>query len=150
MFKQMGEMMSLLKNAREMQTRMEAMQKRLEEMRLSAESADGSIRVTASGVGEILSIDCHPPTDAVGRLTEIRDLVNDALRQAKERHMEEMKTVTGDVDLPGMQDALKWLSSPVNLIVAAGLALFGCFSLVEARFREIHAPPVDRMAASLS
>jgi hypothetical protein len=50
----------------------------------------------------------------------------------------------------GMQDALKWLSSPVNLIVAAGLALFGCFSLVEARFREIHAPPVDRMAASLS
>jgi DNA-binding protein YbaB len=110
MFKQMGEMMSLLKNAREMQTRMEAMQRRLEEMRLSAESADGSIRVTASGVGEILSIDCHPPTDAVGRLDEIRDLVNDALRQAKERHMEEMKTVTGDVDLPGMQDALKKLS----------------------------------------
>lgn len=50
----------------------------------------------------------------------------------------------------GMQDALKWLSSPVNLIVAAGLALFGLFSLVEARFREIHAPPVDRMAASLT
>ena len=110
MFKQMSEMMSLLKNAREMQTRMEAMQKRLEEMRLSAESADGSIRVTASGVGEILSIDCHPPTDAVGRLAEIRDLVNDALRQAKERQMEEMKAVTGDVDLPGMQDALKKLS----------------------------------------
>ena len=49
----------------------------------------------------------------------------------------------------GMQDALRWMSSPVNLIVAAGLALFGLFSLVEARFREIHAPPVDRMAASL-
>jgi len=50
----------------------------------------------------------------------------------------------------GMQDALRWMSSPVNLIVAAGLALFGLFSLVEARFRQIHAPPVDRMAASLT
>ena len=50
----------------------------------------------------------------------------------------------------GMQDALRWLSSPVNLIVAAGLALFGLFSLVEARFRQIHGPPVDRMAASLT
>jgi hypothetical protein len=50
----------------------------------------------------------------------------------------------------GMQDALKWLSSPVNVIIAAGLALFGMFSLVEARFRQIHAPPVDRMAASLT
>jgi hypothetical protein len=50
----------------------------------------------------------------------------------------------------GMQDALKWLSNPVNLIVAAGLALFGLFSLVEARFRQINGPPVDRMAASLT
>jgi hypothetical protein len=50
----------------------------------------------------------------------------------------------------GMQDALKWLASPVNVIVAGGLALFGMFSLVEARFRQIHAPPVDRMAASLT
>lgn len=48
----------------------------------------------------------------------------------------------------GMQDALKWLSSPVNLIVAAGLALFGLFSLVESLFREIHAPPVDHMVTS--
>jgi len=53
-------------------------------------------------------------------------------------------------EVGGMQDALKWLSSPVNLIVAAGLALFGLFSLVESRFRQIHAPPVDRMAASLT
>lgn len=110
MFKQMGEMMSLLKNAREMQTRMEAMQRRLGEMRLSAESEDGSIRVTANGLGEILSIDCHPEKDVVGRMGELRDLVNGALRQAKERHMEEMKTVAGDVDLPGMQDALRKLS----------------------------------------
>lgn len=50
----------------------------------------------------------------------------------------------------GMQDALRWMDSPVNLIVAAGLALFGAFSLVEARFRQIKPPPVDRVAASLT
>ena len=50
----------------------------------------------------------------------------------------------------GMQDALRWMASPVNLIVAAGLALFGAFSLVEARFREINPPPVDRVASSLT
>ena len=46
----------------------------------------------------------------------------------------------------GMQDALRWLSSPVNLIVAAGLALFGFFSLLEARYRQINPPPVGRLA----
>lgn len=40
----------------------------------------------------------------------------------------------------GMEQALQWLSSPVNLLVAAGLGLFGIFSLVEARYRMIHAP----------
>ena len=50
----------------------------------------------------------------------------------------------------GMQDALRWMDSPVNLIVAAGLALFGAFSLVEARFRQISPPPVNEVAASLT
>lgn len=50
----------------------------------------------------------------------------------------------------GMQDALRWMDSPVNLIVAAGLALFGAFSLVEARFRQINPPPMDRVANSLT
>ena len=40
----------------------------------------------------------------------------------------------------GMEQALAWLSSPMNIIVAAGLALFGIFSLVEARYRIIHTP----------
>ena len=110
MFKQMGEMMSLLKNAREMQSRMEAMQKRLAESQLVAQSDDGSIRVTANGLGEILSIDCHPPEDLVGRTAELRDLVNDALRQAKERHMQEMQSVTEGLDMPGVEDALRKLS----------------------------------------
>ena len=46
----------------------------------------------------------------------------------------------------GMEDALRWLASPVDLAVAAGLLLFGLFSLVEARFRIIHDVPLDQIA----
>ena len=52
-------------------------------------------------------------------------------------------------EVGGMQDAIRWMDSPFNLIVAAGLALFGAFSLVEARFRQIKPPPVNRVAVSL-
>ena len=46
----------------------------------------------------------------------------------------------------GMEEALRWLDSPIDLAVAAGLLLFGLFSLVEARFRVIHDVPLGEVA----
>ena len=43
----------------------------------------------------------------------------------------------------GMEQALDVLRGPVEYAVAAGLLLFGAFSLVEARYRRIHEPSVD-------
>lgn len=40
----------------------------------------------------------------------------------------------------GIEQALEWLSSPTDTIVAAGLLLFGIYALIEARYRRIHAP----------
>lgn len=40
----------------------------------------------------------------------------------------------------GMEQALSWLSSTTSTLVAIGLACFGLFSLVEARYRVIHSP----------
>ncbi|HVF93942.1 MAG TPA: DUF1206 domain-containing protein [Sphingomonas sp.] len=45
----------------------------------------------------------------------------------------------------GTAQALSWLSSPTDAIVAAGLCCFGLFSLVEARYRQLHDVPVDEM-----
>lgn len=45
----------------------------------------------------------------------------------------------------GLEEALDAMSDPVEFAIAAGLLLFGLFSLVEARFRRIHRPPVERM-----
>ena len=46
----------------------------------------------------------------------------------------------------GMEEALRWLDGPIDLLVAAGLLLFGLFSIVEARFRVIHDVPIDEVA----
>ena len=47
----------------------------------------------------------------------------------------------------GMAEALKWLTSPWDMIVAAGLFAFGLFSLIEARYRIIHDVPVQNIGS---
>lgn len=43
----------------------------------------------------------------------------------------------------GMEQALDSLSGPLQYAVAAGLMLFGAFSLVEARYRRLNEPDID-------
>lgn len=49
----------------------------------------------------------------------------------------------------GMADALRWLTSPWDIIVAVGILAFGLFSLVEARYRIIHRVPVENMGSRI-
>lgn len=52
----------------------------------------------------------------------------------------------------GLEQALDALRGPLQFPVAAGLLVFGLYSMVEARFRSIHKPPTDhikRKAAAL-
>ena len=44
-----------------------------------------------------------------------------------------------------LERALDILRGPYLVPIAAGLMLFGLFSLVEARYRAIHKPPTDQM-----
>lgn len=46
----------------------------------------------------------------------------------------------------GMEEALTWLSSPWDSIVAVGFILFGLYSLIEARYRVLKDVPVDGLA----
>ena len=45
----------------------------------------------------------------------------------------------------GMEQALDLLSGPLLYAVAAGLILFGLFSIIEGLFRQIQEPPLDDM-----
>jgi hypothetical protein len=46
-------------------------------------------------------------------------------------------------EVGNLETALDILRGPYLLLIAAGLMLFGLFSLVEARYRSIHRPPTD-------
>ena len=48
-------------------------------------------------------------------------------------------------DAGGLEEALDALRGPLQFPVAAGLALFGAYSLIEARYRSIHKPPTDHI-----
>jgi sulfite exporter TauE/SafE len=48
-------------------------------------------------------------------------------------------------DAGGLEQALDALRGPLQFPVAAGLLLFGLYSLVEARYRSIHKPPTDEI-----
>ena len=45
----------------------------------------------------------------------------------------------------GLEQALDTLRGPMQFPVAAGLLLFGLYSLVEARYRSIHDPPTEHI-----
>ena len=45
----------------------------------------------------------------------------------------------------GLEQALDALRGPLQFPVAAGLALFGAYSLIEARYRSIHKPPTEHI-----
>ena len=45
----------------------------------------------------------------------------------------------------GLEEAIDFLPESGELAIAAGLILFGLFSLIEARFRRIHRPPVEQI-----
>lgn len=52
-------------------------------------------------------------------------------------------------EVGNIERALDLLRGPFLIPIAAGLLLFGLFSLVEARFRRIHRPPVERVADAM-
>lgn len=49
----------------------------------------------------------------------------------------------------GLEQALDALQGPLEVPVAAGLLVFGLYSLVEARFRSIHKPPTEHIKRKL-
>jgi fructose-specific phosphotransferase system IIC component len=58
--------------------------------------------------------------------------------------MNEQASEAGD-----MSAALAWLDNPWDVIVAIGFLAFGLFSLIEARYRILHAVPVESLGQKI-
>ena len=101
-----GDMQSLLKQAQEMQRRMQDTMRSLGERMLEGSSGGGAVKVYVNGNLEVQAVKIQPaavdPSDVEG----LEDLVTIAVRQAmnaaRELKDREMQKVTGGMSLPGM------------------------------------------------
>jgi hypothetical protein len=99
--KNLGQM---LKQAQEMQGRMNEMQERLAAVEVSGAAGAGLVQVTISGKGEAKRVKIDPSLLVADEIEVLEDLVMAAFNDAKTRldaHVaEEMQKLTGGLNLP--------------------------------------------------
>jgi hypothetical protein len=110
LFKGLGNIGTILRQAQEMGGKMKDVQERLKSMRAISSTGGGMVEVEVNGVGEVLRLTIDAVLLERGELEMIEDLVpsavNQALEKARKLHAEQMKTLTDGIELPGLNDAL--------------------------------------------
>ena len=94
----------LMKQAAQMQQKMEEMQARLGAMVLEGNAGAGMVRVTLNGKGELKAVAIDPKLADPADMEMLQDLLvaahADAKRKLEEVAAEEMQKVTGGLNLP--------------------------------------------------
>ncbi len=100
----MKNLAGLMKQAGQMQKRMEEMQATLEAMTVTGESGAGMVRVTLSGKGDLRGVQIDPKLIDPDEAEMMGDLIVAAHADAKRKldaiSAEEMSKVTGGMPLP--------------------------------------------------
>lgn len=113
MFKGLGNLGSILRQAQGMGGRLQAVRERLKSQRVKGAAGGGMVEVELNGIGEVLSLAIEPALIERGEKEMIEDLVpaaiNQALEKARQLHSEEMKALTEGIEVPGLNDALSKL-----------------------------------------
>lgn len=101
-----GDMQSLLKQAQEMQRRMQDAQRSLGERILEGSAGGGAVKAYVNGNQELQAVKIDKAAVDPNDVETLEDLVAGAVRQAlqaaKELRDREMGKVTGGMNLPGM------------------------------------------------
>ncbi|GDY01023.1 nucleoid-associated protein [Planctomycetota bacterium] len=101
-----GDMQSLLKQAQDMQRRMQETKRSLAERILEGSSGGGAVKVYVNGNLEVQAVKILPAAVDPSDVDGLEDLVTTAVRQAmtaaRELQDREMQKVTGGMSLPGM------------------------------------------------
>ena len=99
-------MMEMMKQARELQKKMKKIQKKVEQTEITATAGDGRVTAVVSGKLHVRSITIDPALVSKGDVRTIQELVtaaiNAGLEKAQEMMAEEMKQVTGGLNMPDM------------------------------------------------
>lgn len=110
MFDKLSGLASMMKQAKELQSKMGSFQDSLKEVVVSGEAGGGMVKVTANGQQTVLSCEIEPTVMESGDREMLEDLivsaVNQALDNAKQAAAEKMSEMTGGMNIPGLQDAM--------------------------------------------
>jgi nucleoid-associated protein EbfC len=94
----------LMKQAQVMQTKMAEMQEKLGQMEIDGAAGGGLVRATVSGKGEIKKLKIEPSLVDPKEVEVLEDLIvaaiNDARGKVEAAAAEQMKEVTGGLNLP--------------------------------------------------
>lgn len=95
---------AMMKQAQQMQAKMESMQDSLNDITVEGVSGGGMVKVTTSAKGEAKSVSIDPAIIDPDDVEMMEDLIvaamNDAKAKAEAAAAEEMKKVTGGLQLP--------------------------------------------------
>jgi DNA-binding YbaB/EbfC family protein len=99
-----GDLMGMMKQAKELQARMEAMQQEVAAMEVDGSSGGGLVKVTMNGKGEMRKISIDPSLMKPEEAEIVEDLIvtacNDARAKAEAALAEKMRAMTGGLQLP--------------------------------------------------
>lgn len=113
MFKGLGNIASILKQAQEMGGKVQAMQEELRTKRTTGSAGGGMVEVDMNGLTEVIAVRIDPALVAKGDREMIEDLLpaafNSANQKAKLLHTEALQKISGGLNLPGLDDALSQL-----------------------------------------
>ncbi|KXV74519.1 nucleoid-associated protein [Acetobacter malorum] len=100
----MKNLAGLMKQATQMQAKMEAMQSSLEAMNIEGSAGAGMVKVVLSGKGDMRSIQINPKLADPAEMEMLQDLIMAACADARTKldatAAEEMQKVTGGLNLP--------------------------------------------------
>jgi len=103
-------MQKMMKQMQKMQADIARVQEELESKTVEASAGGGMVSVTANGHADILEIKIEPDAVDPDDIEMLEDMilaaVNEAMRKAKELSEQEMKQVTGGMNIPGMPPGL--------------------------------------------
>lgn len=114
MFKGLGNLASIVKQAHQMQGKMSDIQERLAELTVEGEAGGGMVKVSATGQQKVVGVRIDPTLLQSADSEMIEDLVvaatNQALDRAREAAAQEMSQLAGGLNIPGLDGALNGLT----------------------------------------
>jgi DNA-binding YbaB/EbfC family protein len=102
----LGNMANIMKQAQAMQAQMAKLQEEAATKTVTGSAGGGMVTVTANGALELVSVHINPDALKDGDAEMLQDMTlaaaNEALKNARQLVADQMKSVTGGMNIPGL------------------------------------------------